>query len=330
MERTDRVGPTAQPLYRIASTFDSGHIASIRSHERVILVFGPGANACNVTIALDVLAEHAVDTRCTAIVLTTREQLADFQPLVDADRLFYLSGGELPERELDALIDGARGIQRREASLDHFLRVDDLRRMALAQSVADLSDALQSAIGNIAGARRSRCVLFDREHEVLWTPGEAGQEESAAAGLVSFILRTGMTVCLTRLDGDPRVDPDLDNPDGALSDRFLGVPVRAGHGAIVAVLVALRPAHDAPFEPLDVAALEALAAHASPYLGTWLLDAPSGPFRLRALRELDQPLLNGPEPLRLEPRWTRGTPWLAVAAFVAFLLALVFVGLQHG
>jgi hypothetical protein len=48
------------------------------------------------------------------------------------------------------------------------------------------------------------------------------------------------------------------------------------------------------------------------------------------LRELDQPLLDGPEPLRLEPRWTRGTPWLAVAAFVAFLLALVFVGLQHG
>src|SRR5206468_905967 len=124
-------------------------------------------------------------------------------------------------------------------------------------------------------------------------------------------------------------------PDGRPSDRFLAVPVRAGRGAIVAVLVALRPAHEAPFEPIDVTVLEALAAHSSPYLGAWLLDAPAGPFRSSVLRELEQPLLAGPEPLRLDPRWTRGAPWLAIATFVALLLALVFFtpvlkGLLHG
>jgi len=320
---------TAQPLYRITETFDSGHIGSIRCHEGVVLVFGPDASACNVMIALDALAEHAAGTRCTTIVMTTREQQADFQALVDAGRLFYLSCGALAERELDALIDGARGVPRREAALNHFLPADDLRRMALAGSVADLSHALQGAIGNAVSTNRSRCVLFDRAHDVLWTPGET-DEESAAVGLVSFILRTGMTVCLARLEGDPRVDPGVDNPDGTLTDRFLGVPVRAAHGPIVAVLVALRPAQEAPFEPLDVAALEALAAHASPYLGSCLLDAPSSPSRLRALRDLDQPLFDGPKPLRPEPRWTRSIPWLAVGAFVAFLLALVFVGLQQG
>src|SRR5437868_4755013 len=100
---------TAQPLYRIASTLDSGHITSIRCHEGVVLLFGPGASASNVTTALDALAEHASDTSCTTVVMTTPGQLQDFQPLIDADRLFYLSCGELPERELDALIDGARG-----------------------------------------------------------------------------------------------------------------------------------------------------------------------------------------------------------------------------
>lgn len=324
-----------QPLYRIAATLEAGQIASIRGHERVVLVFGPAAGAQDVTTALDTLAELAPRTHCLNIVLAGREQLVEFQPLIDADRLFYLSCGELPERELDALIDAARGANRRESSLDLFLPADDLRRLALAQSVAELSDALQTAIINALDARRSRAVLFDREHEVLWTPTEAGEEESAAVGVVSFILRTGMTVCLARLAGDPRVDLELDDPDGALSDRFLGVPVRAGRGAIVAVLVALRPGHEAPFEPLDVTILEALAAHASPYLGSWLLDVPSSPFRHNALRELDQPLLGGPEPLRLEPRWTRGAPWLAIATLVALLLAFGFLapalkGLLHG
>lgn len=320
----------AQPLFRIASALDSAQIGAIRGHERAVLVFGPGATAREVTVALETLAELAPRTHCLNIVLAEREQLADFQPLIDADRLFYLACGELPERELDALIDGARGARGREHSLDLFLAADDLRRLALAQSVTDLADALQTAAGNAVNARRSRCLLLDRERNALWTPSETGEEESAAVGLVSFILRSSSTVCLSRLAGDPRVDLDVDNPDGTLADRFLGVPVRAGRGAIVAVLVALRPGHEPPFEPLDITILEALAAHASPYLGSWLLDTPASPFRTNALRELDQPLAAGPEPLRLDARWSRNAPWLALATFAALLLALALKGWMLG
>jgi hypothetical protein len=257
--------------------------------------------------------------------------LADFQLLVNADRLFYLSGGDLPERQLAALVDGARGMNGRDGAIDLSLPVDDLRRMALAENVAEVADAVERSIGAVVEARRSRCVLFDREEDVLWTPGEGSEEASAAAGLVSFVLRTGMNVCLGRLAGDPRVDLDLDNPDGVSSDRFLGVPVRAPRGAIVAVIVALRPQQDAPFEPRDVATLEALAAQVSPYLAAWLVQSPASPFRYHALRNLDQPLLAGPEPLHLKPLWTRGTPWLVGATFAAFVLALFFVvGLHHG
>ncbi|MEA2570284.1 MAG: hypothetical protein QOI24_2285 [Acidobacteriota bacterium] len=295
---------SAQPLYRIKSSIDRAQLDAIREHERAVLVFGPGAVACDVIAVLDLFAGKG--TRCTSIVLTARDQLADFQPLIDADRLFYLSCGDLPERQLDALIDGARAIDGREGSDELFLPAEDLRRMATAENVADVADAVERAIGSVIETRRSRCVLFEREHQVLWSPGDASEEASAAVGLVSFIVRTGMTVCLTRLDSDPR-------------------------GAIVAVLIALRPEHDPPFEPKDVAMLEALAAHASPYLVTWLIETPGSPFRHNALREIDQPLLAGAEPLRLNAAWTRGTPWLAVATVAALLLALVFaVGLGHG
>lgn len=321
----------ARPLHRIASALDDAQLDAIRAHDEAVLLFGPGAAARDVTAALDLLARQAPGTRCTSIVLTTREQLAAFQPVIDADRLFYLSCGDLPEHELAALIDGARGMDRREASADVFLPPEDLRRMATAESVEDIADAVERAIGAVVETRRSRCVLFDREQQALWRLGDLNEEASAAVGLASFIVRTGMTVCLERLAGDPRADLEADNPDGDPSDRFLGVPVRAPRGVIVAVLIALRPEREPAFQAAEVAMLEALAAHASPYLATWLVQTPGSPFRHNALRELDQPLLAGPEPLRLDQAWTRGTSWLAAAAFAAVLVALVFVlGLGHG
>jgi hypothetical protein len=320
-----------QPVYRIASELDDAQLGAIRGHDEVVLVFGPGAVARDVTAALELLAQGAPGTRCTSIVLSAQEEMADFQPVIDADRIFYLSCGELPEGELAALIDGARGTNVREGSADVFLSPEDLRRMAMAENVADVADAVERAIGSVVETRRSRCVLFDRERQALWCPGDAYEEASAAVGLASFIVRTGMTVCLTRLDGDPRADLEVDNPDGNPSDRFLGVPVRAPRGAIVAVLIALRPEGEDAFEAAEVARLEALAAHASPYLATWLIETPGSPFRHNALRELDQPLLSGPEPLRLDGGWTRGTSWIAAAAFAAIVVALVFVlGLGHG
>ena len=320
----------AQPLYRVREALDAGQLASIRGYEHVVLVFGPEAAAHGVMASLDVLASQAPRTRCSSIVLSAPDQLADFQPLVNADRLFYLSGGDLPERQLAALVDGARGMNGRDGAIDLGLPVDDLRRMALADNVAEVADAVERSIGTVMKTRRSRCVLFDREEDVLWTPGEGAEEASAAAGVISFVLRSGMSVCLARLAGDPRVDLDLDDPDGVSSDRFLGVPVRAPRGVVVAVIVALRPQQDPPFEPRDVATLEALAAQVSPYLATWLVQSPDSPFRYHALRELDQPLLAGPEPLHLTPLWTRGTPWLVAATFAAFVLALLFVVGLHG
>ncbi|HEX2059963.1 MAG TPA: hypothetical protein VHK90_04420 [Thermoanaerobaculia bacterium] len=281
---------------------------------RPVLVFEPGVTAATVKAALESLD-------CAAIVQAPAD-LDAFQALVDGDRLFYLSRGVLAERDLEALIASANAPRRPDAGLDQFLSARDLRRLALAQSISELADALRAAAANAVPADRTRCVLFDRERNVLWVPNES-DGESTAAGVVSFVLRTGLSACVPRIGDDPRCDLELDDPGGEPSDRFLGVAVFCG--TAVAVLVALRGNHAPPFEPRDVAALEAVAAHASPYLAAWLGGEDESPFRRRALRELEQPAFSGPEPLRLDAQWQRRASWLTLAAFVALLLALVFV-----
>jgi GAF domain-containing protein len=311
-----------RPVFRIASTLDTKRIAAISAYPRAVLVFGPHAVAADVTASLDALARHAPSTITANIVFT--EDVAAFEELLANDRLFYVCRGELSARDLDALIDGALLTKHADATPDHFLRADHLRRIALAQSVAELAEALRASVAGAVEAGHARCVLFDAERQVLWTPNES-DGDSPAVGLVSFIHRTGAVVCLPRAGGDPRFDAALDDPHGAPTDRFLGVPIRA-NGAVMAVLVAVRPAQQPAFEPREIAAMEAVAAHASPYVAAWLAEAGEAEsvFRRRALRELEHPIAAGPEPLRLEPAWMQRASWVAIAMFVAVVIALLF------
>lgn len=312
-------GGCTRPVFRIPPGSGAAQIGNIRNHTAAVLVFGPNASADEVTATLEGLPE----TACSAIVFAARESLADFQPLIDDDRLFYLACGELPAREVDALIDSALGERKPMATLDRYVTAATLRRIALVQSIVELTNALRAAAAIAVTAERTRCVVFDGERGTLWVPGES-TAESTAAGLAGFIFRTGLSVCLPHLDGDARFDRDLDNPEGDASDRFLGVPVCSG-GKVVAVLAAMRSAHELPFEPLDVAAMEALAAHASPYAAAWLDDSrdAGGPFRLRALRAAEHTSGSASEPLQLESVWMHRATWLFFASLLTLLIAFV-------
>ncbi|MES1244442.1 MAG: HlyD family efflux transporter periplasmic adaptor subunit [Acidobacteriota bacterium] len=308
-----------------------------------ILCFGPGCSAGEVQAALGAIERSAPDVPdvpCLSVVLAGASGLEDFQDLVDDDRLFYLSRGALSDRDLAGLIASAaesllRGGAERPERQERTLSVEALRRLALARSLPELAEAVGATILQAASAQRGYCLVFDPRRQALWNPiGEAEPEsgESPAVGLVSFILRTGLTLCLPRAGEDPRFDPDLDNPDGEPAERFLGVPVRGMDGEVAAVLVAVRLAQEPPFEPREIAALEAAAGHVAPYL-TALAPVPGtsgtaglqrGPFRERALREREMSAMPL-EPLRLAPGWTRWTYWLLVAALAAGLLALVLV-----
>lgn len=259
-------------------------------------MFGPRCSAADVAAKLDaheVAIVHGVDDP------------AAFQDLLDRDRILYLSRGPLTQRDLDQLLTPRNTLQ--------YLDAPQLRRIALAQSVSELTDALRAAIVRATDAEHARCVLFDAGRQVLWAPNES-DGDSAAVGLVSFALRSGVSLCVARAGDDPRFDADL---DGDAANRFLAVPVNG-----VAVLVATRTTQ--PFEPAELAALEAIAAHAAPYLSAWVFDAEDadGPFRRRALRELEQPLLSGPEPLRLDSVWTRAATWFVPATLVVIAIAV--------
>lgn len=338
--REDSSGQAPIPVFRITGGPPTEQIAA---SSRAILVFGPGATPEQVRSALDRLAREAPDTACLSLVLAGTDDLAGFQDLIDEDRLFYLAGGALSERDLAGLTASASAAleqrvhvpaQRPAPStlpLDRLLNADHLRSLALAQGAEEVAEAVRAAVLRAVGADRARCAFYDPERQALWIPGEGTDpedRESPAVGLTSFILRTGVPLCLPRIGDDPRFDSDLDDPEGNPADRFLGVPVRAGEGEVVAVLTAVRPPGEPAFEPLEIAALEAIAAHVAPYLKAWLPAsgaATSGPFRAQALRELESPAALGLEPLRLTPGWTRWTWWLAVATLIAGLLACVLV-----
>ncbi|HLE85539.1 MAG TPA: peptidase domain-containing ABC transporter, partial [Thermoanaerobaculia bacterium] len=303
---------------------------------------------------LDTLARAAPGARCPSLVLAAADDLAGFQELVDDDRLFYLAREPLPDRDLAALIESAAGglghpaAGRAAASpaqvpLDRLLTADTLRRLALAESAAELARELAPALALAVGARRGHCLLFDRERQALWLPEmETEARHSPAAGLAAYVLRTGHSVCLARVGDDPRFDPELDGGGGGEADRYLGVAVRAGDGEIVAVLAALRGPEEPPFEPREIAGLETLAAHAAPYLAPWIPGgvAPAaepgpgatgsassgGPFRRRALRELERPSGAGAAPLvagaRSRRRRIHYVPQAAVADCGAACLAM--------
>lgn len=358
------LGPEAPPrrlrellaergLFLISAAGDS-LAAQVGSYAGAILCFGPGSSPARVRDVLETLEREAPGTPCLSVVLAATaataaaaagtDDLGAFQDLIDDDRLFYLSRGPLSDRDLVGLLEGAAGALARRmhrqalraAAPASPLPVDMLRQFALARTLGELAAATVAAVEQATGTERGRCLLYDPQREAVWSPGHHADGfdpadadtagESPAVGLISFILRAGQALCLPRVGEDTRFDPDLDNPGGDPADRFLGVPVSNPEGEVVAVLSALRPAQHAPFEPREIAALEAVASQVSPYLAALAPSAVprSSPFRERALRERDL-TMTPLEPLRLTPAWTRWTWWLMMAALAAGLLALIFV-----
>lgn len=301
--------------------------AALARDDDAVLYFGPRASPESIA------ASVSSQPHCPAIVHLTDEPSATFDDLIASDRLFYVARAELADRDLAALIECAfesvaqEPTAGRAASPDRFLSADVVRRIAVAQSVAELTGAFGDAIVRSSPAEQGRCVLVDRQRKILWEPGTFDEDEghSPAVGLVSFVVRTGRPVCVPRAGDDARFDEDL---DGEPANRFAAIPVCAG-GTIAAVLIASRSPHQPPFEPLAMAALEALAAHVSPYVAAWFPAAEEAdgesPFRRRALREIEMAVVAGPEPLRIERQWARRASWLGIATFVAVLLAAIFV-----
>lgn len=270
-----------------------------------------------------------------------------FQDLIDRDRLFYLSQGELPSRELSELVRSALERRRQSiaeepvpAGLRQALQV--ARRLAVQSDLASAGELLQLAVEEAVATDRAYCLLYDPMREVLWSQntGLESEErhESSVVGLVSFVAHTGRPVRIERATEDPRYEREADDPLGTRCEYLLALPVRApapDENRILAVLCAVRdPGHD-PFSPAEEAALALLAATVAPPLAQLdlaarlvgegrLLDQELQERTVEVFREeaVEYHVGVGSREgdwLRLSPRWTNATFWLLLALTAAFL-----------
>jgi hypothetical protein len=325
-------------------------VATVRSvrQEAAVLCLGPLLSPIEARHAI---AETAGAAGPGPLVLLTAAgpDPAMFQDLIDADRLFYLSPGEPPPRDLAALIRGA--LQRRraagaeeEAPVGLLQALNAARRVAAQSDLASAGDLLQLAAAESVDADRVYCLLYDPEGEFLWSraSGLAREErqESPAVGLVSFVVRTGRPVRVERAIDDPHFEREADDPLGERCEHLLAIPVRAPESGapVLAVLCAVRDPGRAPFTAADEAALALLADTVAPSLAQLALatrlEAASrrdaGEARARFARIFREEALEhhaaagaavnaAGDWLRLSPRWTAATFWLLAALVVAFL-----------
>lgn len=198
-----------------------------------------------------------------------------FQDLIDEDRVFYLSQGELPPRELSDLVRSA--LERRRRSPGHepapaglHQAVLAARRVAAQPDLASAGELLQLTLEEAVETDRAYCLLYDPAEDVLWSraTGLEGEEryESSAVGLVSFVARTGRPVRVERAGEDPRFEREADDPSGGRCEHLLALPVRSPdpEDRILAVLCAVREHGRPPFSTADESALELLAATVAP------------------------------------------------------------------
>jgi membrane fusion protein (multidrug efflux system) len=264
--------------------------------------------------------------------------------LIAEDRIFYLSQEPPPPHELDALVRSAArrhrllsGVPTPGESARSRDASDLLRRLAHQEAPEDVAALMAEAALERGSADRAYCLLYDAGRETLWArdPASASRrDESAAVGLVSFVLRSGLPVRLAQAGEDPRYEREADDPVGSGRERFLGVPIRlhAGDpqgGEVGAVLAVVRDPSRPEFDAADQAELERLAAQAAPYLTALLpasaaLDSVGSPepglFRRRVIEQMLRPTRPEADPLRISPAWTRVSYWVLVAALAAFLI----------
>jgi len=336
----------ARGEYEISAVPDGEAALRVLGARRVsVLCIGPaieGTAARDLVTAVEGLPESPK----VRLVLAGGPDLSIFQDLIDDSRLYYLSQAPPAPRELDALLRTAvRRAGEAEPQMDDETRtmsgmsgsllVELLRRLSLLDDPEEIAELVAGAARDLVQADRAYLLLFDPEKEELWARdvGGSGSEgrryESAAVGLVSFVLRTGLPVRVPRVGDDPRYDRSADDPLGRGDERFLAVPILAA-GHELGVLAVVREGGRPELGEREEEELAQLAAQAAPSLAAQVLadrsgtaEVAGGPdanlFRREVIEQTLRPKVQA-DPLRMSPTWARWSYWVLVATLAAFLI----------
>jgi membrane fusion protein (multidrug efflux system) len=335
----------ARGEYEIAAVGDAVGARRILAARRVaVFCVGPGIEG---TAARELVREvdGLPEPPPIRLVLAGGPDLSIFQELIDESRLYYLSQAPPAPRELDALLrtavrragEAAEAVEEEGRALSGSLVVELLRRLALLDDPEEIAETVAGVARDLVGADRAYLLIFDPEKEELWARDTAGgsdgekrgrRYESAAVGLVSFVLRTGMPVRVPRVGEDPRYDRSADDPLGRGDERFLAVPVTAA-GHDLGVLAVVREGGRPEMGEGEEEELAHLAAQAAPSLAAQVLadrngtsEIAGGPdatlFRREVIEQTLRPKTQA-DPLRMSPAWARWSYWVLVATLAASL-----------
>jgi membrane fusion protein (multidrug efflux system) len=324
----------------------------LEENEVAVLCLGPElAGERARRLLAEVLERHPAYRGCS-VVLAAGAELELFQDLVAADRVYYLTQKPPPRPDvLHILKSGLEAYRSRRSPADEpdddeaiaTHRILKATERTARQTRVELAVAATvEAVEDLALADRGAVLLYDPATDTLWNRGpeaEGEKRESAAAGLVSFVVRTKNAVRLDRVGSDPRYDPEADNDEGPSEERFLAVPITdpASAGRVWGVLVALRSPGRQPFSPAEEESLRRLAEKISPTYGRFLLQAEIEErtarrhgfwgseagriFREEALTHHVRGLDDRGRLLRIAPGWTT---WAYRLLLVVFATAVVF------
>jgi multidrug resistance efflux pump len=305
-----------------------------------VLALGAGISGDHARRLIEDAAETPGAAHRLNLVLAGGPEPGLFQDLIDTDSLFYLSQEPVPPADLIALLRSAAnrwravalqgdGEERRRASFAQRL-VAAAQSLATQQQPAGATRTAADAVEDLVRADRGYCLLYDPNSDTLWEgakPDEEDRRESAAVGLVSFVVRTGLPIVLERIGADPRFDRDADDPKGEGEERFAAVPVVGADGRVLAVLAAVRTPREQPFDDEDLRALTQLAEQAAPTLARFRPPGKSTEglpatllFREEAVEFHQVGVRSEGDLLRVDPGWMRWTYRLLLGAVAAGLL----------
>ena len=301
------------------------------------------------------------------VVLAAGSEPELFQDFIDDDQLYYLTQSPPSSHAVREIVKSAVArhlavaAQRAEPETDdddwaEFAQgvLDLVGHLALEMSTDRVPTLTAQAVEQLFDSDRARCLVYDPVSETLRTgkPGDSEERrESAAAGLVSYVARTGAVVSLDRVGEDPRYDSEADTDRGAPDERFLAAPVatvapagdevaggRAPAG-VWAVVVALRDGSRPPFLRRERDRLVFLAQQLAPLFNRWALQARLDEladkhhgaaggqteeiFRREALEHRLRGFGDHGEVLQISPRWTRWAYRLLLAVFATAVLYMV-------
>ncbi|MEM9598802.1 MAG: HlyD family efflux transporter periplasmic adaptor subunit, partial [Acidobacteriota bacterium] len=285
------------------------------------------------------------------VVLAAGDELGRFQPLLDADRLHFLTRSTPDDAGVQSLLAtallrilpaSARGIESPGPSGSSSGDGEAVELATAVRRVAacgDLPQALAQVGRDAAGfapADAADCWIFDPDGSDVLLTADAGGERrvSAAAGIASFVARTGEAVVTADVASEPRHDPDVDGGAGAKAP-LAAVPLGRVPGGLgnLGALVARRAPGGQPFGADDVRRLTVLAERVAPLLHGLADERRSveggvgaGVFRRAALDHHSRGLEHDGRPLEMTPIWMVRTYRLLLGMLAA---ALAFVTFGH-